>query len=200
MKNSSFTRRELMHLLGTGTVGSLISHTTSQAYLLPNDGVKPIYVSKGNGDKIRVGGNAMTLKLSKTQTGGGLSFFENTLAAGFLAAPPHFHQTFDEICYVLEGTVHVLVGEEVFELNVGDLHLRPSGIMHTFWNSGTQPARCLELSVPGGHEAYLKEISALLSKATPPKAPDFAEFEKKYDIVYQMDKLPEIMQKYHVHL
>jgi len=200
MKNSFFTRRELMHLLGTGTIGSLISLTTSPAYSLPNDGAKPIYVSKGNGDKVPVGGNAMTLKLSKMQTGGCLSFFENTLAPGFMGAPPHFHQTFDEICYVLEGTVHVLVGEEVFELNAGDVHLRPRGIMHTFWNSGTQSARCLELSVPGGHEAYLKDISALLSKPVPPNARDFAEFEKKYDIVYQMDKLPEIMQKYHVHL
>ncbi len=84
----------------------------------------------------------MTLKLSRTQTGGGMSFFENTLAPGFLGAPPHFHKTFDEICYVLEGTVHVLVGDEVFELNAGDLHLRPRGIMHTCWNSGVQPARC----------------------------------------------------------
>lgn len=142
----------------------------------------------------------MTLKLSKTQTGGGVSFLENKLAPGFLGAPPHFHRTFDEICYVLEGTVHVLVGEEVFELNPGDVHLRPRGCMHTFWNSGSQPARCLELSVPGGHEAYLKDLSVLLSRQGPPTPRDFAELEHKYDIVYQMDKLPEIMQKYHVHL
>jgi mannose-6-phosphate isomerase-like protein (cupin superfamily) len=200
MSNISFTRRKLMHFLGAGTFGSIISPTSSQASSQLHDGGKPIYVSKENGEKIPIGGNTMTLKLSNAQTGGCLSFLENRLAPGFLGAPPHFHKTFDEICYVLEGTVHVLVGDEVFVLNAGDVHLRPRGSMHTFWNSGTQSARCLELSVPGVHEAYLKDISELLSRQGPPTSRDFAAFEKKYDIVYQMDKLPEIMQKYHVHL
>lgn len=200
MKRFSFNRRELMHLLGAGTFGSFLSPPIVQASAPPDDGFKSIYVSKDNGEKIPIGGNAMTLKLSTAQTGGCLSFFENRLTPGFLGAPPHFHKTFDEICYVLEGTVHVLVEEEVFALTAGDVHLRPRGRMHTFWNSGTQLARCLELSVPGGHEVYLKDISALLSRSVPPTPRDFAEFENKYDIVYRMDKLPEIMQTYHVHL
>lgn len=198
MLTFTHSRRTLLHRFCAGMISSLIWPSLSEAYPTAQD--EAIYVPKNSGDKWPIGGNDMTLKLSKIQTNGCLSFFENTLAPGFLGAPPHFHKTFDEICFVLEGTIHMLVGEEVVQLNRGDLHLRPRGRVHTFWNSGKLPARCVELSVPGGHEDYLKSISLLLSSGVSPKPSDFADFEKKYDIVYQMDKLPGIMQKYHVHL
>jgi uncharacterized cupin superfamily protein len=49
------------------------------------------------------------------------------MPAGQLGAPPHLHLGFDEICYVLEGTVHIMVEDEVFVVNKGDWHLRPRG-------------------------------------------------------------------------
>ena len=41
--------------------------------------------------------------------------------------------------------VHVLVGDTVTELHAGDYHLRPHGIVHTFWNSGDVPARFIDM-------------------------------------------------------
>ena len=46
---------------------------------------------------------------------------------------------------VLEGTVHVLVGDTVTEVHAGDWHVRPHGIIHTFWNAGDVPARIIDM-------------------------------------------------------
>ena len=194
--HTSYPRRQWLHLLGTSVITAFASPCPAQA----SEPGEIIYVPQDKGEKWPIGGNAMTLKLSQHQTNGCLSFFTNTLAPGFLGAPPHFHKTFDEICFVVAGTIHVLVGEQVFELHAGDLHVRPRGIMHTFWNAGTEPARCLEISTPGGHEDYLKAMSLLLGKGVSPTPQDFAELQKRHDIVYLPEKLPVIMQKYHVHL
>jgi mannose-6-phosphate isomerase-like protein (cupin superfamily) len=199
MTTPSYHRRDLIQLLGTAMLGSIASPAISAAHS-PTEENSPIYVPKGTGERLQIGGGTMVFKLQKAQTNGHLTVAEATLAPGFLGAPPHLHKTFDEICFVLEGSIQVLVGDRVFELKAGDLHLRPRRVMHTFWNSSSQPSRCLEFSIPGGHEEYLKDISLLLSKGVSPKPQDFAELEKKHDIVYFPDKLPEIMQKYHVHL
>lgn len=53
MKNTFCTRRELMHFLGAGTLGSFLSPAIAQA--MPEDGCKPIYVSKEKGEKIPIG-------------------------------------------------------------------------------------------------------------------------------------------------
>ena len=199
MKNDAFNRRDLIQLLSITTLGSIATSSLAIAQSPLLNDPKPIFRPNGAGEKLKIGGGTMVFKLQKEQTDGHLALAEMTLTNGFLGAPPHLHKTFDEICFVLEGTIHVLVGDEVFELKAGDLHLRPKGVMHTFWNSGNTPAKCIELSIPGGHEAYLRDISFLLSKGSP-KPQDFVQLEQKHDIVYFWDKLPEIMQKYHVHL
>jgi len=188
-----FSRRRLIQSL----VMAGIWPNSSQGH---DNTSKVVLVRKNEGERLKIGGAILDVKLTKNQTAGHLALAESSIAVGTLGAPPHLHRTFDEICYVLEGTVHVWVEGEVVALSAGDTHLRPKGKMHTFWNEGPTPAKCLEISAPGGHEDYLREMSQLLAKGTRPKPEDFAALEQKHDIVYFWDKLPEIIQKYKVHL
>lgn len=58
-------------------------------------------------------------------------------------APLHLHHGDDEAWYVLEGTLRVLVGEEVVEARAGAGVFVPRGTKHTYWNPSTEPCRYL---------------------------------------------------------
>lgn len=59
----------------------------------------------------------------------------------------HLH-AFEESFYVLEGKLAIQIGEQAFELNVGDYGLIPTGVAHAWRNAGSQPARWLEMQAP----------------------------------------------------
>ncbi|KAF0243104.1 MAG: cupin domain-containing protein [Sediminibacterium sp.] len=161
---------------------------------------QPVYVSAEEGAKGKIGQMDIQFKLSSEQSSGTAGLAEITIAPGALGALPHYHDHFDELCRVLEGTVHILTGNTVTKVSAGGWHLRPRGMVHTFWNSGDVPAKTIDICLPGGHEKYLKELAALFDKNNRPSSADFKMLEKKHDIHYRPDLLPGIMKEYKVHL
>ena len=185
-------------------VGSLAIQEKTYA-LSPNtdfydETIDPIHIKKGEGKIGKIGGIDLITKFSKLQTSGHFSCDEATLKPGHLGAPPHLHKTFDEICFVLEGSVSILVEDKVFEVSAGDWHLRPRNKMHTFWNATESPVKFVDIYIPGGHEDYMADLAKLFENNGRPQKSDFALLEQKHDIVYFWNKLPEIMSKYKVHL
>ncbi|MFN8354707.1 MAG: cupin domain-containing protein [Spirosomataceae bacterium] len=191
-------RRQLLQQLSAIMIGTALDITPSEGASLADE--KAVYIPSGTGLVEKFGGIEMVFKLSKAQTHGSLGSEESILQPGFMGAPPHLHQTFDEITIVLEGSVTILVGDEVTVVKAGDWHLRPRQVMHCFWNADTKPARYIDLFVPGGHEAYLQDLARLFHNNGRPTPDDFARLEKTHDIQYFWNKLPEIMKKYNVHL
>ena len=63
--------------------------------------------------------------------------------------PPHIHHLEDELIYVLEGEVELLVGERTIRETAGASAYAPRGILHTFKNVGTSPSRVLVVFTPG---------------------------------------------------
>jgi mannose-6-phosphate isomerase-like protein (cupin superfamily) len=47
-------------------------------------------------------------------------------------AHPHLHTGIEQVCYLLEGSAHVEVGEENFEMSAGEACFFPAGVMHVF--------------------------------------------------------------------
>ena len=45
-------------------------------------------------------------------------------------AHPHLHTGIEQVCYMLEGTAHVEVGEERFEMKAGETCFFPAGVTH----------------------------------------------------------------------
>jgi mannose-6-phosphate isomerase-like protein (cupin superfamily) len=58
-------------------------------------------------------------------------------------APLHLHRGDDEAWYVLEGTLHVLVGDEIVEARAGSSVFVRRGTKHTYWNPSLEPCRYL---------------------------------------------------------
>jgi mannose-6-phosphate isomerase-like protein (cupin superfamily) len=47
-------------------------------------------------------------------------------------ALPHLHTGIEQVCYLLEGTAHVEVGAEQFEMRPGEACFFPAGVKHVF--------------------------------------------------------------------
>ncbi|RYY58810.1 MAG: cupin domain-containing protein, partial [Chitinophagaceae bacterium] len=67
-----------------------------------------------------VNSNVLDVKVSGSDTEGGLAFFEQTSLSQGRGTPYHVHESQDEIFYVLEGAYKFKVGEKIYELEKGE--------------------------------------------------------------------------------
>lgn len=198
----TFNRRKILQRLAALTLGSAVLPKLNFAAADNSalDDAKAIYIAPGEGKKGKVGSMAVNFKLSKQQTSSHMGLWETVIQPGELGAPPHWHTTYDEICHVTAGSIFIMTGDEVTEVKAGGWHLRPKGIVHTFWNSSKKPAKTIDICLPGGHEDYMQELALLFENNNRPKPDDFKLLSEKYDIHYRFDLLQEIMKKYKVKL
>jgi mannose-6-phosphate isomerase-like protein (cupin superfamily) len=149
---------------------------------------EPVVVGPGEGKTFpgRGGGYTVATKAADEETRGAYAFQEMTVAPGFPWVPSHIHHNEDEAIYVLEGECTVRVGDRIHKLVPGAFVLMPRGIVHTFSNPGTVPARVIVISSPGTVIRYFEEAAAL-SNASPTGQPDMellAALASKYDIEF----------------
>jgi mannose-6-phosphate isomerase-like protein (cupin superfamily) len=64
----------------------------------------------------------------------------------------------DDIFYVIEGTMSVLVGQDWTHATKGSFVLVPGGVTHDFENRGDTRAGVLNLSIPGSFEPHMPGI------------------------------------------
>ena len=166
----------------------------------PMSAEERVVIAPGEGYSISLGGLGIIHKLSGEDTGGSFAIVEHPLQPGALAAPPHTHLNEDEFSLVLEGEVGVQIGERVYRATPGTYILKPRGIPHTFWNSGTQPARIMEIISPAGFEKYFEEIAEVVSVAAgePPDRAKILKIATRYGLSFHWERMEEIMEKYNV--
>jgi mannose-6-phosphate isomerase-like protein (cupin superfamily) len=110
----------------------------------------------GEGERIWIVGDTMTLKATSESTGGSLMLLENLTAPGG-GPPPHVHTREDEFWYVLDGTFEIRIGDEVHALGPGGFAYAPRGTVHNFRNTARTPSRVLVGFAPGGMEGFFRE-------------------------------------------
>jgi len=155
------------------------------------------------GEVVLRGGFGVVGKVSGSEIGGSYSVVEHPLEPGVLGSPPHTHENEDEVSFVIEGEVGVMIGEEEFTVGSGAYVIKPRGLPHTFWNSGTERARILEIISPAGFEAYFEELAGVLSSTPPGEPPDFgriSEVAARYGLTFHMERIPELMEWHGVEL
>lgn len=163
--------------------------------MLPQDRV---IVAPDDGTTVLEGGFGVVLKLAGAETGGSFSIVEHPLAPGVLGSPPHTHTNEDEYSFVVEGTVGVMVGEEVHEAGPGSYVIKPRGVPHAFWNAGPEAARIVEIISPAGFERYFGELAEALSAGEPPDVPRLEEIAARYGLTFHWERMGEIMERYGV--
>ncbi|MFD4640952.1 cupin domain-containing protein [Lentzea sp. NPDC058436] len=92
-------------------------------------------------------------------TNGEFGLFEWRMEARRPGPRPHFHRTFSESFYVLEGEITLLDGDEWTRAGEGDFLYVPVDRPHAFRNDSDAPARMLILFSPGiARENFFLEV------------------------------------------
>ncbi len=73
----------------------------------------------------------------------------------------------DDVFYVIEGTMSLLVGDEWTEAPRGAFVLVPGGVTHDFENRGDVRAGVLNLSIPGAFEPHMAGIAEWFKEHPP---------------------------------
>ena len=150
------------------------------------------------GDQVTLpGGVGVVFKVPGSLTSGQLAIVEHPIPLGALVIP-HSHTKEDELSYVLEGEIGVMIGDHEFIAPTGSYVFKPRGIPHAFWNNGTTPARLIELIFPSGLEDGFREMARLnLDSALAGLDADRrSELSARYGTKPHFDLLPSFAERH----
>jgi mannose-6-phosphate isomerase-like protein (cupin superfamily) len=128
---------------------------------------KSIYLKPGGGRAYSMGGMSAIFMADGKETGDRYSISQWWLEPHTAGPGPHSHSE-DDVFFVLEGTIHFLIGDKWIEAKKGSFVLAPGGMTHDFENRSARRAGALNLSFPGGFEENMPAIVEWF-EANPPK-------------------------------
>lgn len=132
--------------------------------------LKPVAVSKNEGQAYWWFGSLAVIKATAANTGGQMALIEITEPPG-AEAPLHVHHLEDESFWILEGDVTFEVGDAIIEAHAGDYLFGPRGIPHRY-TVGSAGCRMLFIMTPGGFEDMVIAMSEPASSRTLPSPSD----------------------------
>jgi quercetin dioxygenase-like cupin family protein len=116
---------------------------------------KPVVVSQGEGEVLRVLGSEVRFLCRGDQTGQAWSVAE--CAAPRDVGPPPHHHAWDESYYVLEGQVLFMLEGRGHLVKTGDFIYVPAGTSHGFTGASDGIARVLIFDAPAHAEGFFRE-------------------------------------------
>jgi len=119
---------------------------------------KALVLAPGEGRAYPMGRISAVYKADGVETETRYSISEWWLEPHTQGPGAHSHAE-DDIFYVLEGTMSVLVGDTWTHANRGSFVLIPGGVTHDFENRGDTRAGVLNFSTPGSFEQHMPSIS-----------------------------------------
>lgn len=153
----------------------------------------PRVVGPHDGEAFDFGSFGARFIVRGEESGGDFSLLEHPIPPRTLVAPLHRHSQEDEYSFVLEGSMGVLLGDDVVEAGPGDLVVKPRGQWHTFWNAGDGPCRILEIVSPAGFERIFAEMAADPAAMTGAAA---AALDARYGLEVDYDSIPRLCEAY----
>ncbi|MEI2578745.1 cupin domain-containing protein [Scytonema sp. PRP1] len=144
--------------------------------------IKEIVLAPEEGNHLTIGNSEVTFKAVGSDTHGHLGVFENLIQPGGTAPGPHIHRHMEEMFYVLEGEVEILVGHQKVQGQPGAFVLVPRGTPHAFANRGTKPAKLLIMFTPAGErEKYFEGLAELMKNGQKPNKEALLELMRRFD-------------------
>ena len=137
-----------------------------------------------------------TYKVLSKSISGSAAIVEHTVEPKSIGAPMHKHTHEDEISYVLEGELSVIQDGIIQTAGPGQYIVKPRGIFHTFWNSGDERIRFIEIITPGNFEYYFAEMAPFLLPNQPPQIDKIRETAAKYGLIVDPYAADEIIKQY----
>ncbi len=113
-------------------------------------------LAPGDGERLWVTGDTISVKASSAATGGTMSIFVVDAAVGE-GPPPHTHAYEDEFFYVLDGEFTILIDGTSHAATPGTFAYVPRGAVHRFSCTSEGGGRMLVGFTPGGMDGFLRE-------------------------------------------
>jgi len=134
------------------------------------------------------------------ETDGRLSMLEVTIPPRTLIKP-HIHTNEDEFSLVLSGPIGIRSADETIEeVPTGTWLVKPRSVPHAMWNLADEPARVLEVVMPGGLEHYFEEIEPVLREHGPEWTKRYAALAEAYGLTILDEWSDELQAKYGITL
>jgi quercetin dioxygenase-like cupin family protein len=134
------------------------------------------------------------------ETGGAISILAVTIPPRTLIKP-HRHSREDEYSLVLAGPIGVRTADStVEEVPTGSWLIKPRDVPHAMWNVTDEPARVLEVVMPGGLERYFEKIAPILIEHGPEWTRRYDEAAEEYGLEILNDWSRELQQRYGITL
>jgi mannose-6-phosphate isomerase-like protein (cupin superfamily) len=119
---------------------------------------EPIILRANEGRKYNCGPMKAIFKADEEETKAGYSVSEWWIDPHSDGPGAHLHEHNDEVFYVLEGNISILVGEEWIDAEKGAFLRIPANTMHDFMNRTGSIAGLLNFYIPGGFERNMPAI------------------------------------------
>jgi mannose-6-phosphate isomerase-like protein (cupin superfamily) len=126
---------------------------------------------------------SIALLVDSEAAGGLLTSHRSRFERGSDGAPPHYHKRSAEIFYVLDGSLEVLIGEEIVTLDAGDFLLIPPNTPHAFAPPAGAEAEVLFAFVPGVPRGdYYRLLDRVYSGDADPQ--EIRDTQERFDNYY----------------
>lgn len=124
----------------------------------PHNANDALILKPGEGRTYQCGTMTAIFKADENETDEKYSVSEWWLEPRSGGPGAHLHENNDEVFYVIEGTVAILVGEQWIDADKGAFVRIPARTMHDFTNRTDQRAGLLNFFTPGGFERNMPSI------------------------------------------
>jgi quercetin dioxygenase-like cupin family protein len=136
--------------------------------------------------ELNIGGASRVSLLSTGETTGGLyGLYRWDMLPGKPKAATgggHYHRTFSEAFFILNGSVALYDGETWREADAGDHLFVPPGGVHSFANTSGEAAPMLVLFAPGApREPYFEELAAIRGEGRELSEQEWTELYARHD-------------------
>lgn len=127
---------------------------------------KPVVSHANDGRLYKLGAaenTQVTFKADGEEVANQYGITEWWMEEGGPSPAPHVHDSNDELMYVLEGPVSVLVGNTWQTIEKGGLVVIPAGTQHTFKNESNHRVGILNILLGTSYEVMMPDIVKLFA-------------------------------------
>ncbi|GAB3751093.1 cupin domain-containing protein [Microlunatus parietis] len=140
----------------------------------------PIVVQAADAELL-AGRNPMRLLADSDASEGAFSISSGTIAAGADNAKPHFHKASWEVFCIIDGTLEMLLDDELVTVGGGGLVAVPPGVVHAFGATSDSPVSAFVFITPGVNRFdYFRVLPKILRGEIPEQ--ELAEMHRTYDV------------------
>ena len=144
------------------------------------------------------------IRVRSSQTANQYTCVETALAPRTMGPSPHRHENLNELAFVLQGTLSVMVENEVHDVPAGGMHWRPSGLVHSFWNATDEPVCFLDMFLNQNFDEYLETFFAMRDEASRSESTisdrefgeRMSELDREFGVTQFHEQRGEILEQY----